>query len=132
MKILIVDDETVSRTKLKMILETVGECHEAENGREALAFFKRAWAELIPFDLVCLDVSMPGMDGTEVLLEIREAESQMRVSREKPVKILMITSHADKDTVITSIQAGCDDYLVKPFQPGHVLDKIKKLGFKTG
>lgn len=130
MKILIVDDELVSRKKLEKILEKYAVCVSAENGAEALGAFEAAWKDDAPFDLVCLDVSMPDMDGTEVLFEIREKEKQLGVQKEKPAKVLMITSHRDKGTVITSIQAGCDEYLAKPFDRHRVLEIIQKLGLK--
>lgn len=129
MKTLIVDDELVSRMKLKIIFEKFGPCQVVENGREAITAFKDAWKQAEPFDLLCLDVSMPEMDGTEVLFEIREAETALKVTREKPVKVFMITSRRDKDTIITSIQAGCDDYIVKPFDPQLIWKKVEKLGF---
>ena len=128
MKILIVDDELVSRIKLQTILEGENRCHLAQNGVEAMQNFRQAWKDLDPYDLVCLDIGMPDKNGMDVLFEIREAEADMQVTREKPVKILMITSHADKDSIITSIQAGCDGYLVKPFNNAAVLNKIKELG----
>lgn len=130
MKTLVVDDELVSRTKLKTIMDMIGVCVEAEDGRAGLEAFKQAWAGHEPFDLICLDVKMPDMDGTEVLFEIRLAEKEMKVAREKPARILMITSSSDKDTVITSIQAGCDGYVVKPFQANQIFEKLKKLGLK--
>ena len=70
---------------------------------------------------------MPEMDGTEVLLEIRELENQKKIPREKQVKILMVTSHSDRDNIITCIQAECDDYIVKPFDREKILEKIEKI-----
>ena len=130
MKVLLVDDDKVSLTKLRVIIEPFGQCETARNGDEAVEAFHAAWDAHFPYDLICLDISMPGKDGTEVLFEIREAEMDMNVAREKPAKVLMITSHRDKDSVITSVQAGCDGYLVKPFSPKDVHAKLKQLGFK--
>ena len=128
MKILLVDDELVSRKKLKKILEGLGECVAVESGPAALKEFNNAWENLAPFDLITLDVSMPEMDGTEVLYEVREIEKAKKVPQEKLVKILMVTSHSDKGTVFTCIQAQCNDYILKPFQKEMVLKKIEKLG----
>ena len=130
MKILIADDELVSRMKLKKILEPLGHCELAANGEEALAAFKTSWQEHEPFDLICLDVSMPGKDGMDVLFEIRELELEWQLSREKPVRVIMITSHKDKGTVYTAVQAGCDGYIIKPFNADRVKDEIRKLGFR--
>lgn len=130
MKVLIVDDEPVSRMKLEKILKKHATCVSADNGPGALKAFEKAWNEHDPFDLICLDVNMPDMSGMDVLFEIREKEIELGVQKEKPAKVLMITSHRDKDTVITAIQAGCNGYIVKPFERTRVMDEIKKLGIK--
>lgn len=129
MRVLVVDDELVSRNKMLKIMGNFGECVTVDNGKAAIKAFKEAWEIREPFDLATLDISMPGMDGTEVLYEIRKIEKAKKIPKEKHIKILMVTSHADRDTVITCIQAECDDYIVKPFNKEVVLGKIKKLGF---
>ena len=113
MKILIVDDEYVSRSKMQKTMDTLGECEAVESGSAAIAAFKKAWESWVPFDLMTLAISMPEMDGTDVLLKIRERERN--IPREKRVEILMVSSHSDKDNVASCITLGCDDYIVKPF-----------------
>jgi two-component system chemotaxis response regulator CheY len=131
MKALVVDDELVSRKKLQKIMESLGECEAVESGSAAIAAFQKALENGMPFDLITLDVLMPKMDGTEVLYTIREIEKEKKIPKEKQVKILMVTSHSDKDTFITSIQAGCDDYIVKPFDREVIINKLEKIGFKA-
>jgi two-component system chemotaxis response regulator CheY len=131
MKILIVDDDMVSRLKLQVILDQIGEVTLAENGEEALETFKTAWKSFAPFDLVCLDIEMPGKGGMETLYDIRSLERTMNVDKEKPAVILMVTSHSDKDNVVTSIQAGCNGYLLKPFDSDSVMKMIKEAGFSV-
>ena len=126
-KILVVDDELVSRKKMEKIMESLGECETVDSGKAAISVFKKAWENWTPFDLITLDVSMPDMDGTEVLYEIREIEKENKVPKEKQVKVLMVTSHSDKDTIITCIQAECDAYVVKPFDKEAIIDKIEKI-----
>ena len=75
-----------------------------------------------------LDISMPGMDGIEVLLQIRKREK--KIPKEKRIKILMVTAHSDKDSVTICITAGCDDYIVKPFTRKVVIKKVEEFGFK--
>ena len=128
MKVLIVDDQVVSRKKMKKIMDDFGYCMVAENGPEAVSQFRKAHEGKLPFHLVTLDIEMPGMDGTEVLFEIREIEKEFKVPKQGQIRVLMVTSHSDKDTVITSIQAGCDDYIVKPINKGIIVKKLKKLG----
>ena len=131
MRILIVDDELVSRVKMRKILETVDTCETGRNGMQAIAAFRIALEGRQPFDLITLDIEMPEMDGTEVLYQIREIENQRNVPKEEQVKILMVTSQADKGNVFTSIQAGCDNYIIKPFARKTVFKKLQELGFQV-
>jgi two-component system chemotaxis response regulator CheY len=126
MRILIVDDENAARKKLSTIMESLGDCEAVETGKAAVEAFKRALESGTPFDLVTLDVSMPEMDGTEVLYEMREVEKKKNIPKDKRAKIFMVSSYSDKDTVITSVQAGCDDYIKKPFKRDYILGKIRK------
>ena len=125
MRVLIVDDELVSRNKMLKIMGNFADCVAVDSGKAAIKAFQEAWEIWEPFDLTTLDISMPGMDGTEVLYEIRKIENVKKIPKEKHIKILMVTSHADRDTVITCIQAECNDYIVKPFDKEVVLGKIK-------
>ncbi|MBF0289046.1 MAG: response regulator [SAR324 cluster bacterium] len=129
MKILIVDDQVVTLKKMKKILEIFGDCELAEDGPEAIQLFKQSLENKVPFDLVMLDIEMPGIDGTEVLFELREIEKEFKVPKHELARILMVTSHSDKDTVITSVQAGCNDYVVKPINKETIVEKLGKLGF---
>ena len=129
MKILVVDDESVSRKVLLKALESFGQCEEAEDGREATAAFKRAWDESSPFDLLLLDLSMPDMDGREVIHQIRGLEKDMKAPNQGETKIVMVTSHSDEDTVLACLQAGCNDFIVKPVEQEILFEKLARLGF---
>jgi two-component system, chemotaxis family, chemotaxis protein CheY len=126
MKILIVDDESVSRKKLERIMMSFGECMAVSSGAEAIKAFKDAWDQWAPFALITLDVSMPEMDGTETLFMIRQMESSKNVPDENRVKIIMVTARYDKSTIATSIQAGCNGYIIKPFDFETVSKEMKK------
>ena len=115
MKTLIVDDELVSREKMKKIMDSLGECVAVESGSEAIIAFKDGVETGAAFDLITLDVSMPEVDGMEVLFRIREIEKENMVPKDKQIKVMMVTSQSDKDTIITCVQAGCNEYIVKPF-----------------
>jgi len=127
MKIMIVDDERVSRIKMRQILKGYGECHTVENGLAAIKAFTEALLAQEPFDLITLDISMPDLGGSEVLASIRALESKNGVPREKRSKILMVTAHSDYPTVVASIETGCDDYIKKPFSEERVLLKLNKM-----
>ncbi len=128
MKILVVDDELVSRKKMEKIMTAFGQCAAVDNGADALKAFEEANGKGEAFDLITLDVSMPVMDGTEVLFEIRLIEHQKSIPKEKKVKVIMVTGQSDKDLVITCVQAGCDGYVVKPFDSKIMADKMKQIG----
>jgi putative nucleotidyltransferase with HDIG domain len=130
MKILVVDDEIVSRTKIKLIMENFGECEAAENGKDALARFHKSHREGNPFGLIMLDIDMPEMDGVQVLSEMIETQIKLDVSKAHKAKILMVTSFTDKDRVLICIQSGCDDYIAKPFDIDTISKRLSKLGIR--
>ncbi|RKD34223.1 two-component system response regulator [Thermohalobacter berrensis] len=91
--------------------EVVG---EASNGKEGIKKFK----ELNP-DLVTLDITMPEMDGIQVTREIRKLSSQ--------TKIVICSAMGENDLVTEAIQAGANDFIIKPFEVDRVLNAVKKL-----
>jgi putative nucleotidyltransferase with HDIG domain len=130
MKILLVEDEMVSRAKLKLIMEKFGECEAVDNGKDGLAMFDQALQAGNPFGLVMLDIDMPQMDGMQVLSKLIEAQIKLDVSNGHKAKILMVTSFTDKDRVLGCIQSGCDDYIAKPFDIDTITKKLSKLGIR--
>ena len=128
MKILVVDDETINREMMKGILSSFGECHTAENGQSAIKSFQKALLKKTPYDLITLDVSMPDIDGTKVLYEIRNTEKIHGIEKDDQVKIIMVTAKADKDTVIECIKIGCNDYVTKPLDIKKMNQKLKSIG----
>ncbi len=130
MKTLVVDDDFVSRTKMHTIMFDFGDCEAVENGKAAIASFNKALEDGHPFDLIALDISMPDMDGTEVLLSLREIEYEKEIPEQQQVIIIMVTSHAHKDYIITCLKAGCNDYIVKPFDVETVNKKVVELNLK--
>ena len=121
MRILVVDDELVSRAKLTKTMENYGSCDSASSGEEALEMVKASLDEGNPYRLVTLDIAMPGMDGMEVLSRMREIEK----SHNHTSKVLMVSSHAQRDLVSECIQFGCDDYLIKPIRPEDIKKKLR-------
>jgi two-component system, chemotaxis family, chemotaxis protein CheY len=123
-KILVVDDEAVSKVKMQAILKGYGTVECVDGGSAALAAFRKAWDAKEPFDLITLDISMPDMDGGETLRHIRSIEKLMRVEK---VKVIMVTGMSDRDSVIDCKLSGCDDYVVKPFSRDVVTNKVNAL-----
>ncbi len=117
MKVLLVDDSGTMRAIQKRCLFKLGiaegDIVEADNGQAALALF-----ETDRFDIVLTDWNMPVMDGLTLLKEIR--------SRDQEIPIVMITTEAERARVVTAIEAGVSDYLVKPFTADALNAKLDK------
>jgi HD-like signal output (HDOD) protein/CheY-like chemotaxis protein len=126
MKILIVDDDLVSRSKMEVLMSTFGECTLAQNGHEAISEYKRAWDGGTPFSLVTLDIEMPGMDGEEALSQIREFETRESATPDKQAVIFMVTGLSEKEQVLKCLCCGCQDYIVKPFNIQVIREKLQK------
>ena len=71
---------------------------------------------------------MPDMSGLEVLERIRNLEKEKSISKKSQVKILMVTSKSDKDVVRSSIEGGCNDYIIKPFNNQSIQIKLERVG----
>ncbi|MCK6257556.1 response regulator transcription factor [Fictibacillus sp. KIGAM418] len=113
-KILVVDDEERIRKLLKMYLERENyEVDEAENGEEALDY-----SLTLNYDLILLDVMMPGMDGMEVCEKLRQR---------KATPVIMLTAKGEEMNRIQGFESGADDYIVKPFSPREVILRVKAL-----
>jgi HD-like signal output (HDOD) protein/DNA-binding NarL/FixJ family response regulator len=130
MRILIIDDEMVSRTKLELIMEYFGDCTTLDHGGDALAVFYKAHQENNPFGLIMLDINLPGMDGIQLLSAIRQAEKELGIEKSRQAKILMTSSYRDKQRIVASVQSGCDDYIGKPFNLELIRYKLDKLGIR--
>ena len=128
MKTLIVEDDFSSRLMLLQILKIYGECHIAVNGREAIDAFRLAWQERQPYDLICLDIMMPEMDGNAVLMEVRNMKNVGGLSIGKKVKIIMTTSLSKPENSYTASEDAWDAYLVKPIDRSKLIDLIKEFG----
>lgn len=128
MQILVVDDDLASREKMEVILGTYGRCQAAESGSEAISYFRRALEQHQAFNLVTLDIAMPDLDGTEVLLQMRRLEKDYQIPNDQRSKIIMVTGRSDKEQVICCVEGGCDDYIAKPFNHQIMSTKLKHLG----
>ena len=92
MKTLVVEDEFTSRILLHHTLSHYGDCHIAVSGEEAVAAFQEALSEGTPYNLVCMDIRMSGMDGIEAVRQIRGIEEDAGVFTTQGAKILMVTA----------------------------------------
>ena len=113
MRTLIVDDDFTNRLLLQTLLARYGECHVAVNGKEAVEAFRLAQAEGRGYDLICMDLSMPELDGHQAIQEIRRLEKTVGKLGNR-VTIVVTTSSDDRDDVGMAQQEDCDGYLLKP------------------
>lgn len=130
MKILVVDDEFVSLNKLTLLLTAYGDCTGATNGEQALDMFIAAQEAKAPYDLITMDIDMPGMSGQEVVEKIRRWELDHGISSAKDeAKILMVTAMTDGKNIMSSFRRGCEGYITKPFDNGKIEQALHDLGF---
>jgi two-component system, chemotaxis family, chemotaxis protein CheY len=127
MKILIVEDDFTCRTILQHMLQSCGTCHIAVNGQEAVEAFRQAMQEDEPYDLVCLDIKMPGMDGQAALKEMRAAEWADGTTSMDGAKIVMTTALDDLANVSEAYVGMADGYLTKPVEPAKLFGLLKEL-----
>jgi two-component system chemotaxis response regulator CheY len=125
MKTLIAEDDFTSRLLLQQLLAPYGECHSAVNGKEALEAFEVANHLKLPYDLICLDINMPEVDGQAVLKEIRISEKVHGVQADKRARIIMMTALHDEVNVMTAIRGACDGYMVKPINKAKLLGQLR-------
>ncbi len=128
MRILIAEDDFYSRKLMLAYLTPLGDCDVAANGLEAWEAFLDAADEGNPYQLICLDIMMPEMDGQVVLQKIREEEDKRALGRHKRAKILMVTALDEMKVIMTSFHSLCDGYIMKPLEKGQLLDKVREIG----
>lgn len=129
MRILIAEDDFASRKFLYKFLSNYGECDMTIDGEETLEAFSMAYDEGVPYDLICLDIMMPKMDGIKVLKNIREIEDERGIDEKERVKIIMTTALNDVKNVFDSFETGCQAYASKPIDTQKLVEVMKKLGF---
>lgn len=128
MRTLVVEDDLVMREFYKEILGEYGSVDFAENGTVAIEVFTSAHEKGHPFDLVCLDIVMPEIDGLEVLKSFRKQEEDRGVLGLAGAKIIICSGLGDSKSVLGAFRDGCEAYLVKPFDKRMLLTKLVKLG----
>jgi two-component system chemotaxis response regulator CheY len=128
MKILIAEDDPATQKLMQRYLASYGECTLAVNGRQAVDAFVEALNWKKPFDLLCLDIMMPEMNGHQVLEDIRRVESETGISGLDCVKVIMTTALGDSKNVIGAFREGCEAYVVKPVRKEKLYDEMEKLG----
>jgi two-component system, chemotaxis family, chemotaxis protein CheY len=127
MKTLIVEDDFTSSLLLQEILKHYGPTNTALDGQQAVEAVRTAIDSGEPYDLVCLDIMMPEMDGHEALRQIRALEEAKGIIAIKGAKIVMTTALEDSTNILASFKSFCDVYLTKPVNKAKLLGELRKL-----
>jgi len=129
LRILIVEDEPVNREFLLMSLRGFGECHAVITGEDAVRAHACALAESRPFDVVFLDIMLPGISGLQALEQLRAQEERHQAQPARQVPVIITTSLDDDRTASRAfIQGQAVSYMTKPFRRRQIAEELQKLG----
>ncbi|MBU8871290.1 MAG: response regulator [Gemmatimonadales bacterium] len=132
MKFLVVEDGFLNRHHLCNLLSPHGTVDVAIDGHEAVEAVRLALEKNEPYDLVCLDIIMPGMDGNDALKKVREMEAESGYGPGEGMKILMTTASDCRKRVMEAFRDQCDGYLIKPIWEEALLEAIQDAGLTVG
>ncbi len=132
MRILIVEDDIISRKILLNLLSPFGECDLAVDGQEAVTAVKLALGDSRPYDLVCMDIMMPRINGQEALRQIRVLEAEKGVDETNAAKVIMTTAVDDiKQVTKAFYKGGASSYFVKPIDQEKLIAELRIVGLLT-
>lgn len=132
LRILLVEDDFASRLLLQTFLSRYGECHVAVNGKEAVAAFRAALDQKHRYDLICMDIMMPEMDGREAVRQVRAMEEAAGILSTAGARIFMTTAVDDIKEVAKCFSELCDAYILKPIDLGQLLSRMKSFHLVKG
>ena len=127
MKCLVVEDDFTCRLLLQRLLLKYGEAHVAVNGTEAVSAIANALNAGEPYNLVCLDITIPELDGLGVLKQMRAMEKAKGTRNGCGMKVIMTTSSKDVNNVFSAFSEQCDVYLTKPINNDDLMRDLRKL-----
>ena len=127
LKILIVEDDFASFRVLEGYLSQYGDCSVAVNGTEAVEAFKYALDKGRPYDVICLDIMLPEMNGLLALEQIRQIRRECGTRQFDGIKVIVTTAMDDSDDIIKAFKEGCKAYVVKPITREKLLAEMRKL-----
>jgi two-component system, chemotaxis family, chemotaxis protein CheY len=126
LRILLAEDDLACRLLLQTFLSRYGECHIAVNGKEAVEAFRISIEREQAYDMICMDIMMPEMDGREAVRRIRAIEEASGTLSTNGVKVIMTTTIDDVKEVIHCFQELCDAYLMKPIDLADLVEQMKR------
>ncbi len=126
-RVLVVDDEFSSRLIMQKLLGAYAQVHTASNSEEAMQACKSAIEANEYYDLICLDIQMPGVNGNELLKHIRQLEIDSNIEAGKETKIIMTTATNDSNIIMKTFRDQSDAYLIKPITKPMLEEKLTAL-----
>ncbi len=130
LRMLVVEDDFVTRHLEISLMRNFGECEVAVNGKEAISAFELRSIEGRPYDLILLDIMIPEMDGHGVLKRIREFENERGVREIDRTKVIIISGLRDMGNISRSFREQTDSYIVKPITKKKIERELSRLGFR--
>jgi two-component system chemotaxis response regulator CheY len=131
-KMLVAEDDFFSRRFMMEVLAPYGQVDVAVNGEETILAFSTALNDNDPYDLICLDIVMPVMDGQETLKRIRRIEDERGIHGLDGVKVIMVTGVDDKSNIMSAFKGGCEGYVQKPVDEDKLLELLRDLELISG
>jgi len=128
MKILIAEDDFTSRVFMEKFLSKYGECDVVIDGIQAIDSYMKSIDEGHIYDLICIDIMMPRLDGIKALKAIRDIEKQNGIEIDKKVKIIMTSALNDNNTVSKAYDIGCEGYVWKPIEIDAFIVIMRNIG----
>ncbi|MFP4562250.1 MAG: response regulator [Spirochaetia bacterium] len=130
LRILVVEDDFVTRHLEISLMRDFGECEVAVDGKEAVSAFELRTIEGRPYDLILLDIMIPEMDGHGVLKRIREFEDERGIREIDRTKVIIISGLRDMGNISRSFRGQTDSYIVKPITKKKIERELSRLGFR--
>ena len=122
---MIVEDNSTNSFLLEAFLSPFGPCTIVKNGKDAVKAVRVALEADQPYNLICMDVVMPQMDGHQAVRVIRALERTQGFHPNTRAKIIMTTALSDRGNVIQSAREECDAFVLKPVDTGRLMEYLK-------
>lgn len=127
LRILVAEDELISRILMQEMMKGLGCVHTAANGKEAIEAARMALQRRKPYQLICLDIMMPEVDGLAALAAIRQLEDEADLPPMQSARILMTSASGEMSHVKAAAAGRCDGYLIKPIERNALMRQLAKL-----
>jgi two-component system chemotaxis response regulator CheY len=127
-KALIAEDDFINRRVMQLFLAGYGKCDVADNGVSALQMVQDAHRNNKPYALVCVDATLPGMDGLTLLGEIRRVERELGLMGRDGASVMILSAEATKDMVLSAFRSTCDGFMLKPFRKRELVAFLSEQG----